>query len=300
MLRAYLTEDKRCYDHPHRIVKTACARCKVAYCDECLDRRVDGHFARIVARDEKRPEPLFCARCVQEVEALQALEAERKRPLHQRLRPTREGVNRAAIWVAVVAVIMVPLSIAVRSISEATLTPEDVARMKFGLRGSFTTAEGTNLASHLIGGTFIRAGAPSQRGHEPSRLIDTWARADVPGWRSQDATLPVELVFGLPARTTITKVILLPQPREPTETWVKDYEILVSADSATSGFRSVATGTLDVPQARAAVDPERPGEPPRLEFAEATARYVMLRVVSNHGSREYTSLGEFEVYWQRR
>jgi hypothetical protein len=300
MVRAYLTDEKRCYDHPHRIVKTACARCKVAYCEECLVERDGGLFARIVARDEKHPPPLFCSRCVEEVEALQAIVAERKRPLHQRLRPTRAGLNRAAIYVAVIAVIAVPLAFGVRSIAEATLSPEEFARIRTGLLGSFTTVEGTNLASSLLGGTFIRASAPSQPNHEPTRLIDTWAAADVPGWRSLDATLPVELVFALASKTRVTKVILRPHPTDPEATWVKDYEILLSADSPDSGFTSVGSGTLDVQQARAAMDPSRQGEPVRLEFADTTARYVMLRIRSNQGSREFTSLAEFEVYWMRR
>jgi hypothetical protein len=300
VLRAYLTEEKRCYDHPHRVVKTACARCKVAYCEECLEERTGGLFARIVARDEKQPRPLFCSRCVEEVEALEALEAERKRPLHQRLRPTRSGLHRAAIYVAVILVIAVPLAFGVRSIAEATLSPEEFARIRTGLLGSFTTAEGTNLASSLIGGTFIRASAPSQPNHDPSRLIDTWAAASVAGWRSQDATLPQELVFALPSKTRITKVILRPHPTEPEETWVKDYEILVSADSPNTGFTRVASGTLDVQQARAAMNVENAGEPVRLEFADTVAHYVMLRITSNQGSRDYTSLAELEVYWLRR
>jgi hypothetical protein len=300
VVRAYLTDEKRCYDHPHRVVKTACARCKAAYCDECLESRTDGLFARIIARDDRGPAPLFCARCVEEVEALAALEAERKRPLHQRLRPTRAGLHRAAIYLAVAAVIMVPLAYGVRSLSEATLTPEELVRIRFGLLGGLTTSEGTNLVRAIIGGNFDRASGPSRPGHDPGRLIDSWATAEIPGWRSQDATLPLDLVFALPSKTTISKVILLPQPSEPVDTWVKEFQVLVSADSPDSGFVSVVTGSLDAAAARAAVDPDGKSDPPRFEFPAATARYVVLRVLSNHGSLDYTSLGEFEVYFATR
>jgi hypothetical protein len=304
VLRALLTESKRCYDHPHRIVQTACARCRTPYCDECLTTRRDGLFARIVAQDERAPAPLFCERCVGEVEALQALEAERKRPLRQRLRPTRAGVHRAAVYVAVVAVLLVPMALLVRNLAATTLTPEELARFKIGLLGTFQTAEGTNFVSQVYGGSFLRASSPAQAGRDPSRLIDTWATPATPGWRSLDASVPQELVFALPRPLKVNKVILRPQPDEPPETWVKDFEVLVSSVSADGGFERVVAGSVDLQRARAAVDPDRPGEPAsgaaRFEFPEAAARYVMLRVLSNHGSAAYVSLGEFEVYWVRK
>jgi len=299
VLQAYLTDAKRCYLHAHRTVRTQCARCKTAYCDECLTTRTDGVFGEVVARDEKHPEPLFCARCVEELEALELAAAWRRRPWWQRLRPGRAALNRAAIYVAVVAVIAVPLTFAARSMARTPLSPEDLARVKIGLIGGFQTAEGTNFASSVYGGRFVRASAPSQPNHDPTRLIDTWITPDVPGWRSQGATVPHDLVFELPAALKISKVILRPQPDEPTDTWVKDFEVLVSTQSATEGFTPVVRGSLSVDQARQAIDPDSPGQP-RFVFPESEARYVMLRVLSNQGSHDYTSLAEFEVYWQKK
>lgn len=300
MLRAYLTEDKRCYNHPHRIVRTACARCKTPYCDECLTTRSDGLFAAIVAKDEKNPPPLFCPRCVEEVEALEVIEAERHRPLRQRLRPTAAGTKRAAIYVAVITALMVPVIIGVRSMASTTLTPEDFARIKIGLVGSFQTPEGTDFLSSVYGGRYIRASASSQPNHQPTRLIDTWAKADVPGWRSMNATFPIDLVFELPGTLRINKVILLPHPTEPDETWVKDYDVLVSTEGPDKGFTLAASGTLDVARGHAAVEVTNAGDPQRLEFAEIPARWVMLRIRSNQGSAQYTSLAELEVYWNRK
>ncbi len=299
MLRAYLTGQKHCYLHTHRVVQTACARCKTPYCEECLEQRTDGLFARLVARDEKHPAPLFCRRCIEEVEVLSRREAERRRPLWQRLRPSREAIHRAAIYVAVICVALVPLSIAVRSMANTTLTPDEVARIKIGLLGGFQTKEGINYASRVYGGSFVRASKPSQPDHDPSHLIDTWATPTIPGWRSQDASFPQEMVFRLPSPLLVNKVILLPQPDEPEATWVRDFEVLVSTQSPDAGFAPVVSGTLDAAQARQAVDPERPGEPPRFLFSPVTARWVMLRVLSNNGSDQYTSLGEFEVYFSR-
>jgi hypothetical protein len=282
VLRAHLTEAKYCYQHPHRVVKTACARCKTPYCDECLETRDRGLFARIVAKDERRPAPLFCERCVDELEALEALEAERKRPLHQRLRPTRDGLRRAAIWAAVIGAVSLPMFFAVRSMSETTITPEELARIKIGLSGGFLAPEGVNLLSEAFGGRFMRATGPSQPGYEPSRLIDTWAQSEVPGWRSAAATLPMDLVFQLQQRTRFNLLVLKPHPNEPPETGIKDFELHVSENSD-GGFVRVGTGSM------------RPGTEMRLAVGDVTTRNILLRITSTQGTGPYVSLAELEV-----
>ena len=299
MLRAYLSEEKRCYNHPNRVVGTSCARCRLPLCDECLTTHTEPVFARIVAADERRPPPSFCSRCVEELEAIGAAEAERHRPLHQRLRPTRAGLQRAAIYAAVLTVIMVPMAFAVRNVASTTLTPEEVARFAIGLRGSFQTVEGTNFLSDPFGGRFISASHPARPNYPHTRLIDTFANTAVPGWRSLEATVPQEMVFALPSQLAVSKVILRPQPNEPEGTWVKEFEVLVSTEGPDRGFTSVGKWTLDPVQARAGTDLERPN-PPRFEFPETQARWVMLRVLSNNGSTDYTSLAEFEVYWNSK
>ncbi len=246
MLRAYLTDAKRCYIHAHRTVRTQCARCKTPYCDECLETRTGGVFARVVEQDEKHPEPLFCARCVEELEILQAQDEFRHRPLWQRLIPSEAAVRRAAIYTVVAALILVPLGFAARSVASTTLSPEELARFKIGSAGGFQSVEGTNFLNTVYGAKFIRATAASQPEHQPSRLIDTWTASEVPAWRSQDATLPVDLVFELPNTLKVNKLILRPHPDEPPATWVKDFELLVSTKSASDGFQSVVRRSLTV------------------------------------------------------
>ena len=282
MLRAQLSETKHCYLHPHRVVKTTCARCKTPYCDECLETRDDGIFARIVAQDERRPLPLFCERCLDEVEALTALEAHRKRPLHQRLRPTQSGIRRVAIWAAVIATITVPMFLAVRTMSETTITPEELARIKIGLSGGYLAPEGVNLLAEAFGGRFIRSSTPAQSGYEPSRLIDSFAQPEVPGWRSATASLPLDLVFQLEQRTRFNTLVLKPHPSEPSATNIKDFELLV-AENAQGAFTKVASATMS------------PGVELRLPVGDVSTRNVMLRVLSTHGGGAYVSLAELEV-----
>jgi hypothetical protein len=261
-----------------------------------LTTRTEEIFARIVASDERNPPPLFCARCVEELEALGEVEAARRRPWWQRARPGRAGLRRAAIYAAVISVFLVPMAIAVRNVATTPLTPEEMARFLIAMRGTFQTAEGTDFLAEPFGGRFIRASHPAQSNNGPHRLLDTWANANVPAWRSADASLPQELVFALPEELAVNKVILRPHPTEPEATWVRDFEVLVSTSGPDRGFASVGRWTLDAEEARAGVDLEQPN-PTRFEFPETQARWVMLRILANNGSQDYTSLGEFEVYW---
>ena len=265
------------------MVLTACARCKTPYCDECLETRDSGLFATIVARDDRHPPPLFCDRCIDEVQALEAMEAERKRPLYQRLRPTRAGLRRAAIWLCVLAVIGVPMTFAVRNMAETVISPEELGRIKLALSGGYLAPEGVDLLGEAFQGRFVRASAASQTGHEPSRLIDTWALAEVPGWRSASGTLPMDLVFQFQTRVRFNTVVLRAQPNEPPETWVGDYELYAS-DAADTGFHRVAGGRL-APEAQASES-----------FPDVTAGYVQLRVLKTQGTAAYASLGELEIY----
>jgi hypothetical protein len=267
------------------VVATQCARCKTPYCDDCLETRDTGLFARIVAKDDRKPAPLFCERCVDEVEALEAIEAERRRPLYQRLRPTREGLRRAAIWTAVLAVIGVPMAFAVRNMAETTITPEELGRIKLALSGGFLAPEGINFLGETFQSRFVRASAPSQRDHEPGRLLDSWAQPEVPGWRSTDGKVPIELVFQLQQVIRFNSVVMKSQPGEPAETWVRDAELLV-AGGPDGPFTSVYSGRM------------APSAELRDSFPDATGRYVMLRILSAQGSAPpYVSLAELELYY---
>jgi hypothetical protein len=259
---------------------------------------VEGLFARIVAKDEKGPAPLFCARCIDEVEALSAIEAETKRPIWRRLVPTRAGWKRAAAYVAVLALILVPMSIAVKDLAETPITPEELARIKVGLQGGFRTPDGVNVASAVFGGIHVRSNAPAAPGYEPERLIDTWNTVEVPSWRSATATFPQELVFRLPQKTRVNKVVLRPHPSEPAITWARDFDLLVSEDSSETGFVQVAGGRLLPPGEMGAQQLPEAGVV--VTFPEVIGRYVLLRIRSNQGSADYTSLGEMELFWSPR
>ncbi|HEV2126515.1 MAG TPA: hypothetical protein VGW38_27470, partial [Chloroflexota bacterium] len=273
-MRAHLTGIRYCYLHSHRVVKTACARCKTPYCDECLNTRDTGLFAKIVARDDTPLPPLFCDRCVGEVEALEMVEAARRRPLYQRLRPTRVAMWRAGIWLLVLTVMGVPMSLAVRDMAQTVITPEELGRIKLALSRGYLGAEGINLVGDTFHGRVIHATARSQPGHEPTRLIDGWAVPEVPAWRSADAALPTDLAFALGQRAQFNTVLLHAHSSEPPETLIRDYEIHVS-DDPDRGFRMVASGSM------------LPSTIEKIRFDAVAARFILLRIRSTQGSSPY-------------
>ena len=224
------------------------------------------------------------------------------RPWWQRLRPTRDGVRRVAMVTMVVSAIGLPIGYLVRDIVETPISPEDFARIAIGMRGTFAGPEGTNYLNVVFGGTFLRASSASVPGHEPSRLIDTWATARVPGWRTQAAP-PVELIFALPDQTVANRLILRPHPSDPPDTWVHSFEVSFSIVGPDGPWAVAFDGDLD--RARIAPRPTPEAGPqvddrftvPSIDVSEAPVRWIRLVVRANGGSHDYTSLGEFEVLY---
>ena len=247
----------------------------------------------------------LCARCLGEVVTLAEMRAWEARPWWQRWRPTRDGARRAAIVTMVVGAIALPIGYLVRDIVETPISPEEFARIAIAMRGTFASPEGTNYLNAVFGGTFLRASAASVPGHEPTRLIDTWATARVPGWRTQ-AAVPIELIFALPDQTVANRLILRPHPSDPPDTWVKSFEVSFSIAGPDGPWAVAFNGELD--RARIASPPTPASGPqvddrftvPSIDVVEAPVRWIRLVVRANGGSPDYTSLGEFEVLYAPR
>jgi hypothetical protein len=168
--------------------------------------------------------------------------------------------------------------------ADTTITPEELGRIKLALSGGYLAPEGINFIGEAFQGRFVRASAPSQRDHGPERLIDTWASTEVPGWRSAEGKLPIDLVFELQQVIRFNSVVLKEQPGEPPETWARDVEVHISP-GADGPFTRVYAGRI------------APEQELRDSFPDATGRFVMLRVMSAQGSGAYVSLGEVELYY---
>jgi hypothetical protein len=111
------------------------------------------------------------------------------------------------------------------------------------------------------------------------------------GWASKDAKFPQEIVFAFRNREVklINKVVLDPTIPDPTFVGraARDFEIWVTTDTdpEKATWKLVLIGTLRNEKQRQ-----------EFYFIPVEARFVKLRILSNHGSDRYVALGEFEVY----
>lgn len=265
MLRAHLDARKRCYNHPHRETTLTCERCKTAFCEECL---IEHDGARV------------CATCLRELEEAKAAELTFKERVLQSLRSLGTGLIVAVVAIGVLG----GLFFALRGLFDRPITPEELARFRYAVAGSFETDEGINVSSTVLGAKVV-SWTSAAEGFPAKQLINEYFGPNVPPWRSADATFPQEIVVEFQDTSAVQKVNLVNSVSEPPETYVKDFEVLLSTEGPDRGFTSVGRFRM-----------EQNSELQRFEFKPTPGRWIMLRILSNYGSQQYTSLDEFDSY----
>ncbi|HLH74564.1 MAG TPA: discoidin domain-containing protein [Chloroflexota bacterium] len=265
MLKAYANARDRCYIHPHRPAEVKCERCKIGLCDECA-REYQGQK--------------LCERCVGEILLIEA----GKLTFADRVRLFFRSLRNTVIAVAVLAIICGGIFYAFHNLLNQPITPEELARFRYAAAGSFQTPEGINVNSTVLGAQIVSF--TSQRtGYEATHLINEYAGPDFPGWRSSNATFPQDIVVAQQNLSTIQKVILTQQPGEPPSTMVKDFEVDASTTGPDSGFVKIGEWQL-----------QQTDGPQRFTFPPTQEKWLRLRILSNYGSQDYTSLAEFDAY----
>lgn len=265
MIKAYSEARNRCYLHPHRVADHRCDRCKTPLCHECV------HAYR---------GQTLCDRCLEELKLIEASQP----TLADRLRGFFTSLRNTIIVLAVIAVIGAGIFYAFRGVMNQPITPEQLARFRYAAAGTFQTPEGINVNSTVLGAKVV-AFTSQRPGYEASHLINEYAGPDYPGWRSANATFPQDVVVEHQNVSTIQKVILTQQPNEPPETWAKDFEVQVSTEGPDRGFVTVGRWQL-----------RQVDGPQRFTFPPVQSRWTRLRILSNYGSADYTSLAEFDAY----
>lgn len=265
MVRLHMEARKRCYNHPHRETELACDRCKTSLCVECLVKHGDQKL---------------CAQCVAELEAAEAAKLTLRERVAQSLRSFGTGI----LVFGVLAGVLGGIFFAFRGYFDRPISPEELARFRYAMTGTFETEEGINVSSTVLGAKVARATSEAE-GYPAKQVINEYSGPSVVAWRSADASVPQEIVVEFQDSSTVQKVNLVNGQAEPPETYVKDFEILVSTTGPTEGYQSVGRFRL-----------EPTTELQRFEFDPVPARWIMLRVLSNRGSTEYTSLDEFNSY----
>ncbi len=265
MLKAYSESRNRCYLHPHRPADRKCDRCKTGLCEECT-HEYRGQY--------------LCQHCVDELNFIEAS----KPTVADRVYGMLRSLRNTLIVIAVIALVCGGIFLAFRNLMNQPITPEMMARFRYAAAGTFETPEGVNVNSTVLGARLVSF--TSQRhGYEASHLINEYVGTSYPGWRSAAATFPQDIVVEQQQVSAISKVILTQQPDEPRDTWVKDFEIQASTEGPDRGF--VTLGKWQLRQLDG---------PQRFTFPVAQSHWLRLRILSNYGSTDYTSLGEFDAY----
>lgn len=265
MLKSASEARYRCNLHPHRLAEKQCERCRTGLCGDCT-RTYQGQ--------------ILCEHCATELEqAYLAIPTFRERILDQLI-----TFRNAMIVVGIVAVVAFSAFYFLRPLMNQPITPEEFARFRYAASGGFTTPEGINANSTVLGAKI--ATATSERsGFEAKHVINEYTGPDYPGWRSSAATFPQDIVVQHEQNTTVAKVILNAQVNEPKETWVKQFEIAISSEGPDRGF--VTVGQWEMAQTAGLQ---------RFTFPTTEAKWIRLRILSNYGSSDYTSLNEFDAY----
>ncbi|MGH2459674.1 MAG: discoidin domain-containing protein, partial [Chloroflexota bacterium] len=256
---------KRCYLHPHRPAEQKCNRCKTCLCEECV-HEFQGQY--------------LCEHCLEELDFIEAT-----RPTFaDHVRGFFHSLRNTVIAIVVIGAICGGLFYAFRGLMDQPITPEQMARFRYAASGSFQTADGINVNSTVLGAS-VASFTSQRKGYEATHVINEYSGPDYPGWRSADATFPQDFVVAQQNLSAVSKVILTQQPNEPLNTWAKDFEIQASSEGPNRGFVTIGQWQL------------RPvAGPQKFTFKATPSKWLRLRILSNYGSGEYTSLAEFDAY----
>ena len=266
MIRANLEARHQCHLHPHRPATEYCQRCRRPLCDECKHSYgdLDG----------------ICETCRNELYMADSMRLTPREKVFQSLISVRNTI----IGIVIFAGLFGGGFFLLRDNLDIELTPEELARFRYAMTGNFTTEEGINATTTVLGASVVDA-TSERMDHDAGRLIDEYNGPNFEGWRSIDVSFPQEIVVALTDRVTPDKVIVSNHPTEPANSYVKEFEVLLSVESPEGPWQSVGQWTAE----------QRP-ENQRFSFESVPARFAMLRVLSNYGSREFTSLTSFEIY----
>jgi hypothetical protein len=266
MIRANLDARHQCNIHPHRPATKYCQRCRRPLCDEC--KREYGELKAL------------CDTCRSELEMADRMLLTPREKVLQGLVSLRNTIIVTVIFAGVFG----GGFFLIRDNLDIELTPEELARFRYAMTGSFNTEEGVNATTTVLGASVVAA-TSERTDHDARRLIDEYDGPNFEGWRSLDVSFPQEIVVELTERMTPDKVILSNHPEEPVSSYVKDFEVLLSAEGPQGPWQSVGRWTAE----------QRPAIQ-RFSFESVPAKFAMLRVLSNYGSRDFTSLTSFEIY----
>ena len=240
-----------------------------------------------------RPQ-LLCASCFRSAPEREEREARQRHPVYRRLDALREH-RASAIAGGVIAIVLLLLGI---SSGAQLLSPAYRAQVG-GAVAAVQRAAPPAAQSGQSGGAAAQGRVPTLidrpccgqgalaeaiPGSDGAALIDGVVGPTAPVWRSPPGFATADIRLRVRDATTAGRVLLALSTTAPRETWAKDVEVWISLSP--DGAQAVLVGRWTLAATT---------EPQEFGFASTPVAHVRLRILSNYGSAEYTSLSEFAL-----
>ncbi len=283
MARGLAERATACTDHPHRDADDHCDECGRPFCAECLVRG--------------RPQ-LLCRSCWASAPEREARAARARHPLYRRLdsiRANRTSVVAGSIIARVLGLLALSGAVQVLSPAYRGQVGEAVGAVgavrRAGAAPVAVSGVGVGAAPAARVPTLIlppccgQGGVAEQiPGTGGSALVDGVVGPTAPVWRSPQGFTTADLRLRVRDSAPAARVLFAQSTAAAPETWAKEVEVWISLNPDGADAIRVGQWTL-VPTTDAQAFP----------FAPAPVASVRLRILSNYGSAEYTSLAEFAV-----
>ena len=206
----------------------------------------------------------------------------------------RAGVRRATAIAAVIGVsVLAAGGVVVGQIVSPPFREAANRATRVVLRAGRPPAQTTPSPRAARGPTPVRVANLLQQprpgdapGVSPQSLTDGLVGERAPAWRTPAGLVQAELRFPVSEEASVGQVVFAHTTVLPEESWAREVEVWVARTADAQGEPDLlGRWTLNRTTGQQVF---------RLESAAPAAR-ARLRVLSNHGSREFTSLAEFAL-----
>lgn len=273
-----------CGEHPHRAAIDHCDECRRGYCRQCLVRG--------------GPQ-LLCRRCWAAAPERERIRVRRRHRLYRRLDWIKE--NRAsAVAAGVIAGVLGLLAISGAAQVASSAWQAQAGDAVVAVRraaplppsqnpGGAGAGAAASQVPTLVLGLYGSASAIAELapGTDAAALVDGQIGPAVRAWRSPSGFVTADLRFRVRDTAPAARVLFAHSRAVPPETWAREVEVWVAITfEGLDGPEAIRLGRWTLAQTTGAQVFDIP--PARVAGAR-------LRVLSNYGSAEYTSLAEFAL-----
>ena len=183
-----------------------------------------------------------------------------------------------------------PSLLALRNAAEQGIDPALIRRIQVGFQQqSNLDGEGFDLLEPVNGGELRSVSSTAQGEHGPDRLHDGLFDPQFSAWRSAGHELPLTLTFHVRFRTPVQKVVIWNHPAEPSETYIKEFELLGSLEDPNTdpdAMTLLGRFTVDGPDLKVVFEMETP----------MPIRFATISIISTFGTAEYVSAAELGLF----